>query len=259
MFKMYVIDFNPTILEIGFLKIRWYALIFALGFVVFYLILRHIAKKKLIEGLDKEKAELFVVYSIIGVVAGSRIFYFLFYNIGELFTNPLEILMIWHAGLSFHGGLIGFILSTILFSRRHRIGVWKLLDISAVVAIFGLMLGRIGNLINGELAGTPFDGPWCAVFPLYDTVCRHPYPVYAFISHLLLLIYLLLIIYFNRDKLKKFIGKRIISANFLIGYGVLRIITDIWKVDDMFLGVKTGQWLSLVMIILGVWLLWKRK
>ena len=257
---MFAINFNPILLKIGFLEIRWYSLIYALGFVIFYLFLREIAKKKLIERLDKEKAELFVIYSIIGVVLGARIFYFLFYDINELFTNPSEFFKIWNAGLSFHGGLFGFLASSWIFSRREKINFWSLIDISSVAAIFALMLGRIGNLINGELAGTEFSGPWCAVFPLYDNLCRHPYPVYAFISHMMLFFYLAVLLYVNRKRLKDFIGKKIIAANFLIGYGVLRIITDIWKLDSMFLFMKTGQWLSAVMIVLGVFLLvWKKK
>jgi phosphatidylglycerol:prolipoprotein diacylglycerol transferase len=256
---MYVLDFNPTILKIGFVDIRWYSVIFALGFVLFYFYLKYLIGKKLLDGLNKENFESFVVYSIIGIVAGSRIFYFLFYDFSGLFTNPLEIFKIWHGGLSFHGGLIGFLMSTFIFSRKYKINLWKLLDISAVFAIFGLMLGRIGNFLNGEIAGTPFDGAWCTVFPLYDNVCRHPYPVYAFISHLILLIYLLIIIYLNKNRLKEFIGRRIMSANFLIGYGALRIITDIWKLDNLFFGLKTGQWLSILMIIIGFMILFLKK
>ena len=118
---MYALDFNPTILKIGFLEIRWYSLIYALGFVLFYIFLNWAVKKKIIERMDKDKAELFVIYSILGVVAGARIFYFLFYDISIFWQDPLEILKIWHAGLSFHGGLIGFIFSAILFSRKNKI------------------------------------------------------------------------------------------------------------------------------------------
>jgi phosphatidylglycerol:prolipoprotein diacylglycerol transferase len=256
---MFVLDFNPTILKLGFLDIRWYSLIFALGFALFYYYLQYLAKKKMVEGLDTKNFEMFVVYSIFGIVIGARIFFFLFYDFTEIFTDPLEIFKVWHGGLSFHGGLIGFLLAAFVFSRRYKINFWKMLDISAVFAIFALMLGRIGNLINGEIAGTPFDGAWCAVFPLYDSVCRHPYPAYAFISHLVLLIYLLIIAYVNRQRLKTFIGTRILAANFLIGYGALRIITDIWKLDSAFFWLKTGQWLSVFMIALGIIILLAKK
>lgn len=255
-YKMYVLNFNPTILKLGFLEIRWYSLIYALGFILSYLYFRYYAMKK-IDNFDEKKLEIFIIYSIIGVVAGARVFYFLFYNVSELFS--LEVFKIWNAGLSFHGGLIGVVISTILFSKKHKVDLWKLFDASVVVAIFALMIGRIGNLINGELAGTVFNGPWCAVFPLYDNLCRHPYPVYGFVSHLLLFVYLVVLIYLNKEKLKEFIGSRILSVNFLIGYGVLRIITDIWKMDGIFLFMKTGQWLSVVMILIGVWLLVKKK
>jgi phosphatidylglycerol:prolipoprotein diacylglycerol transferase len=256
---MYVLNFNPTILKIGFIDIRWYSAIFALGFVMFYFYLRYFAKKRIIPGLDSNNFESFLVYSILGIVIGSRLFYFVFYDAAELIRNPLELFLVWHGGLSFHGGLIGFIAAAALFSRRFKTGLWKLFDISSVFAIFGLMLGRAGNLMNGELPGTPFNGSWCAVFPLYDNICRHPYPAYAFISHLLLLAYLLIILYINKDRLKNFIGKKILAANFLIGYGILRVITDIWKLDSQFFGLKTGQWLSVLMILAGAIILSAKK
>jgi phosphatidylglycerol:prolipoprotein diacylglycerol transferase len=255
---MYVLDFNPTVLKIGFIDIRWYSVIYAASFLLFYFYLRYLIKKKLI-GLDKERAESFLIYSIIGTVLGARLAYFLFYDITTLFSDPLELFKVWHGGLSFHGGLIGFITAVIIFTKRHKAEMWKLLDISALFAIFALMLGRIGNILNGEIPGTPFDGAWCTVFPLYDNTCRHPYPAYAFISHLILLAYLAIIIYTKRKELKDFIGKRIIAANFLIGYGISRIITDIWKADAIFSGAKTGQWLSILMVIIGLIILFVRK
>lgn len=256
---MFELNFNPNILKIGFLEIRWYALIYAIGFVLFYLYLKYFVKGRMIDELDDEKSELFVIYSIIGILFGARIFYFLFYNLSGLISDPFELFRIWNSGLSFHGALIGVVVSLVIFSKRYDIDVWKLFDVSAVITIFALMLGRVGNLINGEIAGTPFDGPWCAVFPLYDNVCRHPYPVYAFISHLLLFMYLFLVLYIKRNDLKRFIGTRVMAANFMIGYGALRIITDIWKVDGIFLFMKTGQWLSLFMVLAGVLLLVFRK
>ena len=256
---MYVLNFNPTILKIGFIDIRWYSAIFALGFVMFYFYLKYIAEKGLINGVDRKNFESFVVHSILGVVIGARVFYFIFYDIGELFRDPLELFKVWHGGLSFHGGLIGFAAAAAIFSFRYKASIWSIFDISAVFAIFGLMLGRIGNIINGELPGIPFDGAWCTVFPLYDNVCRHPYPIYAFISHIILLAYLLIILCLNRKRVKSLIGTKIIAANFLIGYGLLRIITDIWKLDNQFFWLKTGQWLSLLMIITGIFILFLRK
>ena len=252
---MYQLNFNPNIMTIGPVEIKWYSLAYLLGFLFLYFCSKYCIKKNLIKNLNKQNLEDFLLYSILGILIGARILFFLFYNIKELFT--LEVFQFWHGGMSFHGGLIGFIISAILFSRKHKIIIWKLLDVSAVVAIFSLMLGRIGNIINGELMGTPFNGPWCFIFPKYDHICRHPYPLYALISHLFLFTYLLIIVYYNRNKLKDFLGKRILTVNFLIGYGILRIITDIWKVDAMFLGIKTGQWLSIAMMIAGLILIKK--
>ena len=108
---------------------------------------------------------------------------------------------------------------------------------------------------NAELIGTPFNGSWCVIFPNYDTVCRHPYPIYAALSHLLLFLYLIFLLYKNKENIKDYLGKRNLTISFFIGYGILRIITDIWKVDNIVLGIKTGQWLSLVMVLIGILLI----
>ncbi len=256
---MYVLDINPTILNIGSLKIQWYGLIYALGFILSYVFLRRVVKNRWIKRLDIEKLDSFIIYAILGVVLGSRLFYFVFYDFMELIVNPLEFFSIWHGGMSFHGGLIGTVVACILFSRKYKIDVWKLFDICTIPAIFALMLGRIGNLINGGLVGTAFDGGWCFIFPKYDMVCRHPYPIYAFISHLILFGYLVMLLYINREKIKSYLGKGVLGVNFLIGYGVLRIITDIWKVDNLVLGVKIGQWLSVIMILIGIIIIKEKK
>lgn len=252
---MYILDINPIILSLGPIVIRWYSLIYLLGFVFLYAALKYSASKKWIEGLDGENVEKFLIYTVLGVVIGSRIGYFLFYNSSELFS--LEIFQIWNGGLSFHGGLIGIILAMWLFVRKNNVNLLKLLNISAVVGIFGLALGRIGNFINGRLVGPAFDGGWCVVFPAVDNICRHPYPIYAFLSHILLFSYLIFLIYLHKKEVGDFLGRLTLIANFLIGYGLLRIITDIWKVDNIFLGIKTGQWLSGVMILVGFLLLKK--
>lgn len=255
---MYVLNIDPTLLQIGFIRIGWYGLIYALGFVISYFFLRKAVRNGWIKGMDDEKLDSFMVYLILGVVIGSRIFYFVFYDFIQLVHNPAELLMIWHGGMSFHGGLIGTAAACLLFYRKHKINFWKLLDVCAIPAIFALMLGRIGNLINGMLVGTPFDGWWCFVFTKYDSVCRHPYPIYALISHLLLFAYLGVLLYMNKDKARNFFGRGVMSASFFICYGVLRIITDIWKVDDILFGIKAGQWLSIVMVIIGIMIIKKK-
>jgi len=254
---MYTHNLNPIILSIGSIDIRWYSLFYLIGFALLYFSLSYFSKKGAISGLDGDKLEKFVIYSILGVILGGRVGYFLFYDISQLLS--LELFQIWNGGMSFHGAFIGFLISTFMFSRKNKVNFVGLLNISAISIAFSLILGRIGNFINGRLVGIPFDGAWCVVFPGFDTVCRHPYPIYAAISHLLLFGYLVLLVYLNRKRLKEFFGKMTITANFFIGYGVLRIITDIWKVDNSLLGIKTGQWLSVAMIIIGIILLRKRK
>ncbi len=256
---MYTLNLNPTLLEIGFVKVRWYGLIFAIGFIIVYLFLYMIAKKNVIYGFDKKNIDNYFLYILIGVIVGARVFFSIFYDFSNLISDPLSIFYIWQGGLSFHGGLVGVVFVTWLFCKKNKINLLSLLDACSVVAIFALMLGRIGNWINGELIGTPFNGKWCVVFSNYDSVCRHPYPIYAFISHLILFLFLGYLLYINRHKLKEYLGSMKLMISFLIGYGLLRIITDIWKVDSIFLGVKMGQWLSLVMVVVGVLLMIKQQ
>jgi len=251
---MFTIDFNPVIFKAGLVEIRWYGIIALLGFAFFFLWLRYVGKKKWIDGLDTETAEDLTLYSIIGVVLGARIFYFLFYEQASFLTDPLEFFKVWHGGLSFHGGLLGFFIAVVVYAKKKNIDFWKLLDCATVVAIFSLMLGRIGNLLNGELPGTPFDGSWCAIFANYDSVCRHPYPIYAAISHFILFAYLAIVIYVYRHRAKELFGTKILSIDFMLGYGILRIIVDIWKIDMVVYGVKTGQWLSILMVLIALYL-----
>jgi phosphatidylglycerol---prolipoprotein diacylglyceryl transferase len=248
---MFTLDFNPVLIDLGFFQVRWYSLFYIIGFLGLYVTLMFGTRKKIFQ-MDQKTLDDYIVWAILGIIIGGRSGFFLFYNLDGLIRNPLEFFMLWHGGMAFHGGLVGFILATYLFCRFKGILFWKILDISAVVGAFALMLGRIGNILNGELPGTIFSGSWCVVFPSYDYICRHPYPIYTLISHFLLALYLILLLYLQRKHLKKFIGKGILTAHFLVGYGVLRIITDIWKVDYIFFGFKHGQWLSLFMIIAGI-------
>ncbi len=256
---MYTLNLDPIAFELGPLTIRWYGLIYALGFILAYIILYKISKKQLIPNLNKNNVDLFVLYSMISIVLGARIFEFLFYQFNTLITNPLEFFMIWHGGLSFHGALAGFLFSTWIFGRKYKVNFWQLLDISSIIVIFCLIFGRLANWINGELAGTPSTTTWCTIFPNYDAVCRHPYPIYAALSHLLLFLYLSFLVYKNKNNIKDYLGKKKLTINFIIGYGILRIITDIWKLDNQFFGIKTGQWLSLIMILVGVLIIKYRK
>jgi len=249
---MYTINFNPVILDFGKFQIRWYGLFYIFAFILLYLCIRYLINRKIVD-FNLHELDDFIFYVMIGVIAGSRILYFAFYDIAGLFT--LEVFRLWHGGMSFHGGLIGTIIAIMIFSRRYKKDIWPLLNITSLVAVLSLAFGRIGNFINSELAGIPFNGRWCVIFSSYDNICRHPYPIYAAISHLILFIYLAVLLYLNRNNIKEFLHKKTITINFLIGYGILRIITDIWKVDYGIFGIKTGQWLSILMIIIGLLLI----
>ena len=248
---MFVNNIDPILLRLGIFEVRYYGLIFALGFIMSFLFLKYFIKKGKLD-LDSKKLDDFIMYIILGVVIGARFFYFVFFDTSVFWTNPLEIFMVWHGGLSFHGGLIGSVIATIFFVKRHKINFLNLADASVVPAILGLALGRIANFTNQELYGTVSNLPWCVQFTAVDTLCRHPYQLYASLSHFIVF-GLLLYIFFRQKKA----GTTFWSFVFL--YGAFRFITDFVRVDPKFLGISTGQILSLLMVIISLVVFWKRK
>ena len=118
---MFVNNINPVLLKLGIFEIRYYGIAYALGFIMAYVFLRYFIKKGKLKGIEYKKLDDYIVYLIVGVVLGARIFNFVFYSPSTFWKEPLEILMIWHGGLSFHGGLIGAVTATILFCRKYRI------------------------------------------------------------------------------------------------------------------------------------------
>jgi phosphatidylglycerol:prolipoprotein diacylglycerol transferase len=244
---MYTINFDPVIFEVFGFGIRWYSMFYILGFLVLMWFMKKCVKLELIKGLSNDKVEDFIFYVLLGVIVGSRVGYFLFYDVVNLFS--FELFKVWNGGMSFHGGMLGFVVAVMLFVRKFKVNLWELLDASTIPVIFALMLGRIGNFINGELIGTVYSGTYCVVFPLYDQLCRHAYPLYIMFAHLFVLV-LLLVLFFRNMKT---VGSKELSAWFLIGYGVTRFIADFYKVDNLVFGLKTGQWLCIVMVVVGIW------
>ena len=168
---------NPIIVSLGFIDIRWYSLAYVLAFILGSVLIKKLnnSSYKLISDAQIDK---FFLWAIIGVILGGRIGYVLFYQTSLFFSKPSYILEIWNGGMSFHGGLMGMILSIYLFSIKYKIQFFYLSDLVSLVAPIGLFLGRISNFINTELYGRVTDFPFAIIYPLIDNNPRHPSQIY---------------------------------------------------------------------------------
>jgi phosphatidylglycerol:prolipoprotein diacylglycerol transferase len=241
---------DPVLFRVGPLEVRWYGFMYLLGFALAYLIIRSELRRK--QGpIPAESADDLLFYLILGLLIGGRLGYVLFYNLGEYVWAPWEVLALWHGGMSFHGGLIGMILSGYIFARRWKVSFLELADIGALSATPGLLLGRIGNFINGELFGRVTTLPWGVVFPMGGPLPRHPSQLYeAFLEGALLFS----ILWFLRRRLKQ-PGE--LLAVFLVCYGVFRFLIEFVREPDpqlgfIFYGLTMGQLLCLAMILAGI-------
>ncbi len=244
-------QFDPIALRIGPLAVHWYGLMYLVGFALVYGLGRHRIQHGHTSALTTRDLEDLIFYSVVGVVAGGRLGYVLFYKPSLYAAHPLEIFYLWQGGMSFHGGLIGVILVMLLFARKRRLPFLVLSDFVAPLIPLALAAGRIGNFINGELWGRPTDLPWGMVFPQAgDHIPRHPSQLYEMGLEGLALFAVLW--WFSRTRRPT--GQ--VSAVFLIGYGIFRFLVEFTREPDSFLGLlagglSMGQWLSLPMVLLG--------
>ncbi len=254
---MFINNFDPVAFQVFSLEIRWYSLAYIFGILFGWLY----CKKKLIK--DNKLLGLFddlIPYLIIGIILGGRLGYVIFYNLKYYLENFFEILMIWNGGMSFHGGLIGIILATIIFSKKHKIDSYIFLDLISLVAPIGLFLGRIANFINSELYGRETDIFWSVKFKVIDNISRHPSQIYEAIFEGLLLFFLLNHLA-NKDNFKK---PGLISSMFLIFYSFFRFILEFFREPDIQIGylayqLTIGQFISIVFLFLGIFLYFKKK
>jgi len=249
---MFINNFDPVAFQILSLEIRWYSLAYIVGIILGWTY----CKKKLIK--DQRILGLFddfITYVIIGIILGGRVGYVLFYNLKYYLESPLEILMVWNGGMSFHGGLIGVILATQLFSSKHKINQFIFLDLVALSAPIGIFFGRMANFINSELIGKATDLPWSVQFILIDNIKRHPSQLYeAFFEGIILFI---LLGYFFRNNYLQYPGK--ISALFLIFYSLFRFFTEFFRSPDiqvgyLILNLTLGQLISILFLVAGIFL-----
>ncbi len=254
---MFINNFDPVAFEIFSFEIRWYSLAYIFGIIIGWLY----CKKKLIQ--DEKILNLFddlIAYLIVGIILGGRLGYIIFYNLEYYLDNFFEILMIWKGGMSFHGGLIGVILSTLVFSKKHKINSYIFLDLIALVAPIGLFLGRIANFINSELYGRETDVFWSVKFVIIDNVSRHPSQIYEAIFEGLILFFLLN----HFAKKGSFQNPGLISSMFLMFYSFFRFILEFFREPDaqigyLFYQLTLGQFISVAFFFLGISLYLKKK
>lgn len=242
------------------MEIRYYGLIYALGFLLGFFLIYHLAKKQHIPLSSDEVSDL-VFYNIITIILGARLAYVIFYNPLFYFSNPLQVFAVWQGGLSFHGGMLGLLLGTWFFCKRKQKSFWEMMDIIVIPGALALALGRIGNFINGELYGRVTTVPWCVDYSQSSYVrnppsgCRHPSQLYeSFYSFAIFAI-----LWFLKDAK---LPKGMLSWSFVLLYGVFRTVAEFFRQPDQQLGflvgpLSMGQLLSIPMIIVAGWMLVK--
>jgi len=246
---------SPVAFSVFGLPIRWYALAYVTAFVVGYILLGYFLRKDKENGVSlnhKQMEDLFT-YLILGVIIGGRLGYALFYNPIFFLENPWEIVMLWHGGMSFHGGLLGVIIATFLYTKSWTRGL-KILDVLAVIAPIGLFFGRIANFINMEIMGRPTDSPLGVVFNGYNDVPRHASPLYEAVTEGILLFVIMLLLY-KRTNLRRYPGA--LGGTMLMLYAIFRIFCEQFRAPDIQIGFLTswgltmGQLLSAIMFVVG--------
>ncbi|MEC8882822.1 MAG: prolipoprotein diacylglyceryl transferase [Pseudomonadota bacterium] len=247
--------FNPDIFVLaGFLHIKWYGFMYVLGFLSAWIL----AKKRIEEcDIDLDGLLDYFTYFAMGIVIGGRVGYVLFYNYTFFLSNPWSIFEIWKGGMAFHGALIGGLIAVLAFSMSRGVSFFSLVDLTVPLLPPGLMFGRLGNFINGELWGRVTSVPWAMIFPHSDGLPRHPSQLYAMIGEGVLLFVLLS---FHRNRNQS--GSGILGAWFLIHYGWIRFFIEFFREPDEHIGFvlfdafSLGQCFCFIMFLCGLsWLL----
>ncbi len=255
---------DPIIFSLGPLQVRWYGLMYVLGFTMCYLLVQ----KQIRQRNDKKLAENFEnlnLILILSVVIGGRLGYVFFYNFSYYMAHPLEIPATWNGGMSFHGACLALIIIGWIFCHIKKLNFWKAADTYIVTIPIGLGLGRLGNFINGELYGRVTDLPWGMVFPGAGPLPRHPSQLYeALLEGAVLFTILWLLRNKPYQKFSSTWPHGSMLALFLCGYGVFRFLVEFAREPDPQIGYllgyfTTGQVLSMLMIIGGTALFWVRK
>ena len=252
----FIHNIDPIIVSFGPFRIGWYGLMYVISFILGYFLVKRNFKKKNIV-LKDEYYESFIISIVVGVMVGARLGYVLFYDIGYYLENPLRIFYVWQGGMSFHGGLIGVIISALLFCKKYKLDFYTLADAAIPFVALGIGFGRIGNFINGELYGKATELPWAVIFLRTDPemLPRHPSQLYeALFEGFLMAAFLQFILFKTKIKGLTF-------WLFILGYGIVRFLIELVRLPDnlpmydngmLFNLFSMGQVLSLLMIIAAI-------
>ena len=254
---MFINNFDPVAIQFFSLEIRWYSLSYVIGILIGWILSKKIF---ILDEKIKDKFDDFVTYLIIGIIIGGRLGYVIFYNFDYYLTNIFEIFKVWQGGMSFHGGLFGIIIASIIFAKKNHQNPFLYMDQISLVAPIGIFFGRIANFINSELYGLPTDVPWSVKFIQIDNLSRHPSQLYEAILEGIIL-FLILIFFINKNYLKK---PGLISGLFLIFYSLFRFFIEFFRVPDeqigyLFLNFTIGQIISLMFASIGITLFYLKN
>jgi len=245
---MFLHQIDPVLLSFWQLEIRYYGLMYALGLIITYFFLSYLARQRKMP-LEKHDIADFLFYGIIGVIAGARIFYVLFYNLQYYLANPVKIIAVWEGGLSLHGGLAGIIIVAVLFCRNKKISFWEFADLAAIPLTVALMFGRIGNFLNNELYGRIAEVPWAVKFQGVEGF-RHPSQLYQSFSKLVIFS----VLWCVKDKK---LPRGVMFSLFLMMYSSFRFIVEFFRQPDPQLGFvisvfSMGQLLTIPVFLAGL-------
>lgn len=244
---------DPVFLRIGPVELRWYGLMYMLGFIAAYFVMRRaIAARRL--GLSQDDLYDLLFYMILGVMIGGRLGYIVFYDLSTYVENPAAIVAIWRGGMSFHGGLIGTTVAALVLAKRRGWNFFEIADLATVGAPIGVALVRFGNFINGELYGRETSVPWAMVFPAGGEVGRHPSQIYEALLEGVVLFFFLNWLY------RRGFRPGTTFWGFLAGYGLVRFMVEFVREPDSHIGFdlgpfSRGQLLTLPMLLVGTVLL----
>lgn len=244
-------NIDPIIVSLGPLHVRWYGLMYLVGFVAAYLL----AHKRLEQTQwNKDQLGDLLFWSFVGVIIGGRVGYVLFYQFGLFLDDPTYLVKIWTGGMSFHGGLLGVLAAMYWRAKKMNATFLQVGDFVAPLVPIGLGAGRIGNFLNAELWGRTTDVPWAIIFPNAGNLPRHPSQLYEFALEGVLL-FIILWLYSAK---RRPVGA--VSGLFLLGYGAFRFFVEYFRQPDAHIGLynsglSQGQLLCLPMIALGIWLI----
>jgi len=248
-------NFDPIALQIGPIAIRWYGLMYLIGFAAFFFLARRRSRTQPWHGANYQLVDDMLFYGVLGVILGGRLGYVLFYKPLHFLGNPVDIIKVWEGGMSFHGGFLGVAVAAILVARKYNMRWLALTDFIAPMIPIGLGMGRIGNFINAELYGRVTDVAWGMVFRVHGAgdKPRHPSQLYQVALEGVLL-FVVLWLFSSKQR-----PMGAVSGIFLIGYGACRFFVEYFREPDDFLGLLSlgftmGQWLSLPMLAAGIWM-----